>query len=98
MAHDVRNTSNPLAPRFQVRISTVFLLAAVVAVVVPVFSEWGAHDGGYRAVLAYGVFPISSAIAFASSAVYLILRRSMQGWLELGIASVLLLFVAALFL
>ena len=98
MARDLGHGSNSSKPGFRVRISTLFLVAAIVAVAVPVFSEWGAHDGGYRAVLAYGVFPISSAIAFASSAIYLFIRRSTQGWLELGLSSVLLFFVAIFFL
>ena len=83
---------------FRWRVSTVFLVMALVAIALPTLSSWGVHDGGYRAALAFGVFPVASLVAFVSSFVYLVRRPSFQSRVEVWLSASVVLGVAVMFL
>jgi hypothetical protein len=85
-------------PGFTIRVSTIFILLAILGIAIPVVTGWGGHDGGIRAILAYAVFPWSAVIAAIASLVYLAKSRSRQSWLEAIVAVALVAFAGLIFL
>ncbi len=73
-------------PGFEVRVSTVFIVLAILGLAIPIGMGWGAHDGGMPGILAFVVFPWSAIIAVIAALVYLAKGRSVQSWLETAVA------------
>lgn len=77
--------------KFRFRPTTALILLASASLAVPVAIGWGAHDGGWPAIL-ITVFPFATIASFVLSVIRLKNRwkSSIQAWVEVGASSILL--------